>query len=1848
MTTDGTWKGPRPGESLDDFRRRRRKELGLPLTPPTIESAKPISGIERIMMRLKLGLPVVKPTPTPSVNWRRQTAEEIQRNVLREKLKLPTFSQDRVAQELRKVRPSGKGMSVGPAAAVEVEPFVPVDPTQWPGRAPVPKLGRAPDPSFRAALLTPGPPAALPGIQMPGATPPDRNLGRRILGGLGSAASEVFKPWDFTHEAWLSWWTLNIGRRISGPLSRIPGADEGAEGGIIFRLTSPEGLEKARDSQRKIANTISSINFGRTNEAETLANEVVANFRDRSTPEQLIGIAADPEWVVGAARPFVRSVVRSLRGRAGARAGAIPRITVEAPQRLALGPGAPSPQQLALGPGTRAPQQLALGPGARAAAAPIQPPRTMPLGPSGRAPQQLALGSGIRAPRQLALPPGPAGPSLIAPVTPVTPVTPAARAADVPITPATARAAALPEGAVEIPVTPKIETIGNVATTEGGQLRSVHVTSDPSRLEQVLRVGGDISQTREPGLVGDLGTSGVYFSNAPQLWTGRATAKWNFLRELNQVQRTNLVESLGQEIRRLRGTRYITESEEEVALRYIREFKERPDFTGGVVQIADQPYNVGFWKPEFLSRIGIKQAKPPVEVPIALRGRFADISAVPSNRRLEAVATLKEQGFDGVLVRGHMMGELPQGVVWNREAIEQFGELSLARPPTPVVARVAEVVPTTARAAEALPTATREVAEAAALPGVPRAAADVPAPTRAAGEGVDIKLAQTGQPFRGSLFRGSGRETLEEIYDPHFVQGPIFGEATYASPSRKFAKDFGPQVDELEVSLRNPLVISSDSEWIALTAEARLISHVPTNAQEVIRLRQVIRSKGHDGVIIRVPESEMVGKRLQQAFSGDTVVSFEPAAPARPTVAPTTATRAADVPTPGQYRGQFRGGGGSQRIVDPAGDDQPLDTFIAIANQATRGEKPRETLLRRHGGAVRAAENEARIIVDKGGASLQRSGIGKAIGGRTVPRQEDIPQLDELFNALHNPSAVERGEIVVAPQFADDFARLRELTNWEFKARIDFDPNMARVDDYFYRGWKPPEGMFADSGELVKGSVGRRPAFKMPRVNATYREMREAGFEPLFWNPYEQWRVSRLQGIRNREQAALINHLKQIELALPNSREQGLIGWRTPDIGPVFRGKPYATVADDGTPVVAFTERWVVPDELANRLETLYGVPLKEVGKIYPFGKEIDLLKVVDAVTFIPKRAKLIGSLFQQIDFLWRNQFGSWAAMVDDLYHGHPVSAVKKLAAYPRSATSMIQANLGPGARLRIRETLNSTEPLLPDRPGVHFRGIMEGGLSVIDPTMLPGDIDKAARVVAQQNNLLGVRSVMRIVAEFESAARRGLFEGWYPAAQITDIRNNIAPMLAREFPNHTDAQLNGEIARRTNLKYSTIPAEQSIFQNRFVRGILSRAFFSPGEGEGLLRQATGAIRGPQSAFWRKHWIGAYVGLLSVANVIHFASTGKPLPAERWVPLSKDNWGPLPVSYNRDFASPNIPLVGRSGVPLMLDLVNQMDTALRILNPGSFLSSRESVPLRAITNQKKAENFYGQPIDTVGPLGGIVSRSAQLASDLFLPIGPGEAALQEARTRIPAVAAVVPETEGRIGTAGRVLQAPGLNIRAETTPQFMDRAVSLIFPDEEFPVKERWMDRFTRAQPQFAPELAERLETSVTRGRGIFSGKLEDINRREQIVYQNLIDTNTVTFQNVRDARKRFAGERRGAGLGEEFSDTSDPILAQYFALFQDPQLRDGFTLDGDINSPRFNEAFLRLKRGLTLEQLEYLKRNTNLRPIPRPIIRALSRAEQAAIQESHRARSNQLLKAGRRDLSEALFNWFYVADVRR
>ena len=343
------------------------------------------------------------------------------------------------------------------------------------------------------------------------------------------------------------------------------------------------------------------------------------------------------------------------------------------------------------------------------------------------------------------------------------------------------------------------------------------------------------------------------------------------------------------------------------------------------------------------------------------------------------------------------------------------------------------------------------------------------------------------------------------------------------------------------------------------------------------------------------------------------------------------------------------------------------------------------------------------------------------------------------------------------------------------------------------------------------------------------------------------------------------------------------------------------------------------------------------------------------------------------------------------------------------------------------------------------MKGISESGLSIQDVSIFTKDLDKEVRLIALESGLMRVaKTVPRFVLQVEGAMRRGLFEGVYPAAIVNDVQKNIAAVVARTYPDLTDAQINSLIATVANKRYSTIPASQSVVQNRFIREGFRRLLFSMNESEGLLRQAAGAIspKSREKAFWIENYVGAYLFLLATAETIHFASTREPLPLDRFSPISGTNYGPLPFGYNRNFMSPTLPIDAKGGLELTLDIVGQLDTAFRVLDPFGFVQSRESVPIRAFTNQTAARNFYDQPIDQSGP-GGVYSRTVQAAQDMFSPIGFGQAGAEIIRQLAPETETLIAPTEERIGIWGQIIQASGVNVRGE----IINDALKRIYPE---------------------------------------------------------------------------------------------------------------------------------------------------------------------------------------------------------
>lgn len=202
-----------------------------------------------------------------------------------------------------------------------------------------------------------------------------------------------------------------------------------------------------------------------------------------------------------------------------------------------------------------------------------------------------------------------------------------------------------------------------------GTISAVHVTDDPSRVMEQLKTGADPGESYGTDRFADLG-NGLYVSDVPQMWAGRSRAKWEAIKNATDEQLKALVDEIAKNPI-LRDRNYLSESEMKQAMDILRGVRSGKMESNALTLLADQPYNLTeITSPEFLKNAGIEQTKQPVEVPVRLKGKFAGVEGMLSQ---EEAAQLRAQGYDGAYTKGGM-SDTPQLVVWNKDAIESFGE----------------------------------------------------------------------------------------------------------------------------------------------------------------------------------------------------------------------------------------------------------------------------------------------------------------------------------------------------------------------------------------------------------------------------------------------------------------------------------------------------------------------------------------------------------------------------------------------------------------------------------------------------------------------------------------------------------------------------------------------------------------------------------------------------------------------------------------------------------------------------------------------------------------------------------------------------------------------------------------------------------------------------------------------------------------------------------------------------------------------------------------------------------------------------------------------------------------------
>ena len=180
------------------------------------------------------------------------------------------------------------------------------------------------------------------------------------------------------------------------------------------------------------------------------------------------------------------------------------------------------------------------------------------------------------------------------------------------------------------------------------------------------------------------------------------------------------------------------------------------------------------------------------------------------------------------------------------------------------------------------------VVEPAAKPAIPSIKPDIALRKEAAPVPTPQGEIEPSSLEKFSVYRGSGRPDQQSVYTFEGAE-PIFGkDAQYFAFTGDAARKFGPNVERVQVKIKDPLVIKNNEQWRALTREAEVKFPDFLNRRETFegnlepfyadrdRVVGLIRSKGHDGVVITPEAIEQFGGRnpLEKLFGDPQIIQL--------------------------------------------------------------------------------------------------------------------------------------------------------------------------------------------------------------------------------------------------------------------------------------------------------------------------------------------------------------------------------------------------------------------------------------------------------------------------------------------------------------------------------------------------------------------------------------------------------------------------------------------------------------------------------------------------------------------------------------------------------------------------------------------------------------------------------------------------------------------------------------------------------------------------------------------------------------------------------------------------------------
>jgi len=220
------------------------------------------------------------------------------------------------------------------------------------------------------------------------------------------------------------------------------------------------------------------------------------------------------------------------------------------------------------------------------------------------------------------------------------------------------------------------DDIPGVGYVSDGQLVTFHVTDDPDKIRALIKRRAKLMAAYgSAGRSSELGP-GLYVSGNPQYWIGRAHGKWDFLKTLSASALERLIAQLRAEIEEQRVRKWLSTSEYEHGVRdleYVAQGHYEPTI---LTMFAGQPYNIKFWEPRYLAKLGIAPGRKPRVLEVRVVGRFAEVNR--SHPDFALLRTLRRGGVAGAFTRASMATN-PELVIWDPKSITSVREVDLDR-----------------------------------------------------------------------------------------------------------------------------------------------------------------------------------------------------------------------------------------------------------------------------------------------------------------------------------------------------------------------------------------------------------------------------------------------------------------------------------------------------------------------------------------------------------------------------------------------------------------------------------------------------------------------------------------------------------------------------------------------------------------------------------------------------------------------------------------------------------------------------------------------------------------------------------------------------------------------------------------------------------------------------------------------------------------------------------------------------------------------------------------------------------------------------------------------------------------